>query len=78
MRNTWEDKFFSMLMLGEAEQSAASAVSHSALLGPTPIAPGATPSNGPVTVSSGSMGQQYGTHSNESEELSDVSETGLH
>jgi hypothetical protein len=76
MRNTWEDKFFSMLMLGEAEQNAA-AFANGALLGPTPIAPGATPSNGPVTISSGSMGQQFG-HSEANEDLSDVSEGGLH
>jgi hypothetical protein len=75
MRNSWEDKFFSMLMLGETEQNAAAAA-NGALLGPTPIAPGATPSNGPVTVSSGSMGQRFGQNT-ENEDLSDVSESGL-
>jgi hypothetical protein len=75
MRNSWEDKFFSMLMLGETEQNAAAAA-NGAVLGPTPIAPGATPSNGPVTVSSGSMGQRYGQNT-ENEDLSDVSESGL-
>lgn len=86
MRNSWEDKFFSMLMLGESEQNAAAAA-NGALLGPTPIAPGATPSNnmsmgmghhsgGPVTVSNGSMSQHFG-EGTENEDLSDVSETGL-
>ena len=76
MRNSWEDKFFSMLMLGESEQAAAAAADGT-LLGPTPIAPGATPSNGmqnlhhqqqqqlqqqqaPITISTNSMDVRAG------------------
>ena len=66
LRNSWEDKFFSMLMLdenGNATNAAAAAAAASAGdFGPTPMAPGATAlangqqQNGPVRVSDRSLG----------------------
>lgn len=58
MRNSWEDKFFSMIMLGEnGEPIGQGGINGShdvgSLVGPTPLAPGATASNpmAPMTVS---------------------------
>jgi HSF-type DNA-binding len=42
MRNSWEDKFFSMLMMDENAQNAAAAQSMADAVGPTPIGPGAS------------------------------------
>jgi len=58
MRNSWEDKFFSMLMLdsnGENVGAAVGPVDASGMVGPTPLAPGghmgSNQMSAPVTVS---------------------------
>lgn len=79
MRNSWEDKFFSMLMLGEngePVQAAGTGPADAAgMVGPTPLAPGATAANpmAPVTVSNDHMNNNYQTTN---EELGSVSESG--
>jgi len=57
MRNSWEDKFFSMLMLeGDQNGAAAQGMVDNGMINPTPIAPGLTVgSMAPVTVSNQSM-----------------------
>jgi HSF-type DNA-binding len=72
MRNSWEDKFFSMLMLDGNEQGISEAN-----LSPTPINEGA-----PITVSDASMNMQAYAKSRlqqlpEQDDLSDVSSADL-
>jgi hypothetical protein len=72
MRNSWEDKFFSMLMLDGNEQGISEAN-----LSPTPINEGA-----PITVSDTSMNMQAYAKSRlqqlpEQDDLSDVSSADL-
>jgi hypothetical protein len=68
MRNSWEDKFFSMLMLDNNGDQAAAAAD-AANLSPTPINEA-----GPVTVSQQSMDMQ-GVTSKKDERLDDLPES---
>jgi len=86
MRNSWEDKFFSMLMLGEngESQQAAGIADPSGMVGPTPLAPGATGANlmAPAMVSDqsmniGSSSNGASHHPHGSDELSSVSDAGM-
>lgn len=66
MRNTWEDKFFSMLMLGgeNGDQSVGTLNMDPSMMAPTPLGPGVSMSTGlmsngaPVTVSDRSIAQR--------------------
>lgn len=77
MKNSWEDKFFSMLMLGENEQTPSVIDGmNNIMMSPTPLAPGMGMGIGPATVSNqSSRANAHGM--NGDDDLSDVSDSGL-
>lgn len=82
MRNSWEDKFFSMLML-DSEQNGSSSNPHDSNVMPTPLAPGISSNanaQAPVTVSDRSAdinGQLSAHHENNDDDLSSVSTSDM-
>ena len=77
MRNSWEDKFFSMLMLDGTNAETSGVNGGDVDLSPTPIDESAVHHRAPVTISNDGMTLSNRKGESESDDLSDVSSPDL-